>query len=218
MLGRTLIKYIVVAILMMQQAWWFNIRADNLGQLRTSKKVVPVSFVTAPYFAIQILALKSSPKNPAFFSNVELAFEYVCTDGFVRYMVGPYDSFEAAKADVSRIHSLGYKEAFVVDVRKYKLKEDPGNSYRFDETGDTPPDPVGIYTVQLGAFRYPVYLSYFAEFDNVMEFYLKDKIYRYCVGKVSGNDALAELARVRAMGYPQAYLVLLKNYLPFQIE
>ncbi len=217
-MSKTLIKYIVVAIMIVQQAWWLDSRADHLEQLRTSKKIVPVGVVTAPYFAIQILALKYPPTNPAFFSNVELAFEYACTDGFVRYTVGPYDSYVAAKADIARIHSLGYVEAFVVDVRKYELHEDLGNAFKFDETGDTPPDPSGIYTVQLAAFRYPVYVSYFAEFDHVMEFYLKDKIYRYCVGKYTGNTALAELARIRAMGYPQAYLVLLENYLPFQIE
>ncbi len=211
-------QYFVFLLVVLFQVSVVESRGDVLETLRTSKKIMPVSSLTAPYFAIQILALKLPPTNPAFFSNVELAYEYNCNDGFVRYTVGPYESYALAKADIERVRALGFEDPFVVDVRKYDLKEDYSSAFRFDEKGKLPPDPKGIYTIQLAAFRYPVYVSHFAEFENVMEFYFKDEIYRYCVGKYSGDKALENLARVRAMGYPQAYLVLLENYLPFQIE
>ncbi len=191
---------------------------DVLDNLRTSKKIIPVSVVSTSQYAIQILALKLPPTNPQFFSNVEVAYEYACTDGYVRYTVGPYSSYASARSDLERVRALGYEGCFVVDVKNYAVTEDLSSAFRFDETGGIPPDPNGVYTIQLAAFRYPVYVSYFADFENVMEFYFKDKIYRYCVGKYSGDKALENLARVRASGYPQAYLVLLENYLPFQIE
>ncbi len=73
---------------------------------RTTKKIIPVQKPTDPPFAIQILALKNAPQDPDFFENVELAREFSCADGFKRYVVGQYDSYQNASAEVMQVRSL----------------------------------------------------------------------------------------------------------------
>lgn len=164
----------------------------------------------APYYAIQIIALKHPPGDPKFFTNIDMAREYPCLDGYFRFCVGQYASYEEAKSQVESVKSLGYDQAFVVNTAEYGMKEQTGRSNKID--------PNKTYTVQLSAFRFPVYLSYFKGLENVMEFRLKDKIFRYCIGKVKGSVAREEVAKYKAMGYKDAFLVELDSYLPFQIE
>jgi hypothetical protein len=200
------------ALILMQAFMCNNASADKLSHLRTSKKIVPVKSVSAPYFAIQILALKEPPQAPSYFKNIEFACEFECSDGFVRYTVGNYSSAEDAREDIARIKSLGYSECFVVDLRNYTLDGAKSSGEKFYVDKNT------TYTIQLAAFRYPVYINYFEEFDNVMEFYPDDRIYRYTVGEYKGTEASDQLDKVKAMGYPHAYLVPLDKYLPYQIE
>ncbi|MFO7999613.1 MAG: SPOR domain-containing protein [Marinilabilia sp.] len=173
---------------------------------------MPVNKISAPYFAIQILALEKPPQNPSFFKNVEKAREFKCSDGFVRYTVGSYASAEAARDGVSEVKSKGYSQCFVVDISDYNLKGD--KSVKDKDTID----PDKTYTAQIAAYRYPVYTDEFEEFDHVMEFYHDDRVYRYTVGKFDGNEALDELKKVQEKGYPNAHLVPLDEYSPFRIE
>ncbi len=196
----------------MVQSLVFDVSADKLAHLRTTKKIVPVNSISAPYFAIQILALKRAPQAPSYFKNIESAREFDCSDGFMRYTVGAYSTKAAAKRALSAIKAKGYGECFVVDLRGYKLNGKRGSSGGFSPDGST------TYTIQLAAFRYPVYVNYFEEFDNVMEFYPDDRVYRYTVGEYNGSRAMEELKRVKSMGYTKAHLVLLGRYLPYRIE
>jgi hypothetical protein len=209
---RKILKYSLLGAIVITQSVLFNTFADKLTHLRTSKKIIPVKEISAPYFAIQILALRKPPQAPGFFKNIDQAREFDCSDGYVRYTVGSYNSADAARQDIADVKSLGYSECFVVDLRQYKLN---GSSY---SGGEFTIDKNAVYTIQLAAFRYPVYVSHFEEFDNVLEFYLDDRIYRYTVGKYRGNEAVDELNRVKAMGYPNAHLVLFDKYSSYQIE
>ena len=186
--------------------------ADKLSELRTKKKIVPVHEISAPYYAIQILALKKSPQNPSFFKSVDKAREFDCRDGFVRYTVGRYQSKTEARQSLSDVKSMGYPECFVVDIRDYNLQKNGVNN------NDQKIFPDKTYTVQIAAFRYPVYPDHFEEFDQVMEFYPDDRIYRYTVGEFKGRNAREELRKIKGKGYPNAHLVLLEEYRPFRIE
>lgn len=189
--------------------------ADKLAHLRSAKKIVAVHEISAPYFAIQILALKRPPQNPSFFKNIDKANEYVCADGYVRYTVGGFESKEEARQNIPIVKSMGYTECFVVDIRDYNLT---GSASSKVFSSGYEPDENTDYTVQIAAFRYPVYTSEFEEFDDVMEFYLDDRIYRYTVGRYSGAEAKRALERIKSMGYPQAYLVPYEKYKPYRIE
>lgn len=184
---------------------------DKLEGLRTTKKIIPTESATSPYYAIQILALKESPTDPNFFTKIELAREWDCNDEFVRYTVGEYSTATEANNELSRIKALGYEQSFVVNTKRYSLGESSGNAALII-------DPNKTYTVQLSAFRFPVYLSHFKEYDSVQEYYMKDKIYRYCVGEFLGKDSAGELERAKRNGYKGAFLVELSKYASYKIE
>ena len=186
---------------------------DKLETLRTEKKVIQMDGPTAPYYSIQIIALKEPPQEPSFFEKVNVVYEYPCADGFVRYCVGKFNTWKAAAAQLSSIKSLGYTQAFVVNTKKYNFKDSNWSSNKTEEI-----DPDKTYTIQLSALRFPVYLSYFKNVDNVMEFRMKDKIFRYTVGKFPGSQAEEELEKVKSLGYKDAFLVEFDRYAPFKIE
>jgi hypothetical protein len=186
-------------------------KVDKLAPLRTAKKIISVSSVSnTDDYAIQIIALEHPAEEPAFFNNVDEAREFSCNDGYMRYCVGNFNSYGEAKSKVSYYKQLGYTQAFVVNTKDYSLK---GKKY-----GGFKPDPNKTYTIQLSAFRFPVFLSHFKGVDNVMEFYLKDKVFRYTVGKYKYNTAVNELPSIKALGYKDAFVTELDVYLPYQIE
>ncbi|WP_291861355.1 SPOR domain-containing protein [Marinilabilia sp.] len=210
---RKILKYSLVGAIILIQSLMFEVGADKLAKLRTTKKIVPVNEISAPYFAVQILALKKAPQSSSFFKNIDQANEYECADGYVRYTVGSFSSAAQARAEISRVKGLGYSECFVVDIRSYNLNGSSGTG-----SGGFRPDGNTVYTIQLAAYRYPVYVSEFEGLDDVMEFYLSDRIYRYTVGEYVGEEAVNELSRVKGEGYPQAHLVPIEKYRPYQIE
>ena len=187
---------------------------DKLAGLRTAKRVVTISNISAPYFTIQVAALREPASDPDFFVHLESIREFVSSDGFTRYTYGQFRNFTEAASHLSRIIDLGYPGAFVLDTRKIQLQGgDPVH-----RAGDLVPQPGVIYTIQLAAFRFPVYLSHFEGIDNVKEFYLPDRIFRYTVGSFEGDVALSELERIRHSGYPDAFLVPIDRYLMHRIE
>ncbi|PRY93850.1 SPOR domain-containing protein [Marinilabilia salmonicolor] len=206
-----ILRYSLVGAIILMQSLMFEAGADKLAKLRTTKKIVPVEEISAPYFAVQILALKKAPQDPSYFKNIERAKEYECADGYVRYTVGAFSSAAEARTHISKVKAAGYSECFVVDIRNYNLYGNEGGT-------SVKTDANTVYTVQLAAYRYPVYVSEFEGVDDVMEFYPKDRIYRYTVGEYVGEEAVTELERIKAQGYPQAHLVPVEKYRPYQIE
>ena len=190
-------------------------RADKLDRLRTSKKIIRMERAQAPYFAIQIIALRQPPQAPQFFRQIEMAREYSCKDGYIRYCVGGFNTYDEAKSALDDVKAKGYSQAFVVNTCDY-LPD--GNASGYSSGKKKEIDPNKTYTVQLSAFRFPVYLSYFKNMDDMMEFRMKDKIFRYTTGQFKGDIAERELTRIKALGYKDAHLVELDRYLPFKIE
>lgn len=206
-------KYSSIALVVFGMCLSINSTAqDKLAKLRTEKKIITADAPTSPYYAIQILALTLPPQEPEFFANVNQAREFACSDGYVRYVVGEYGTFAEASADLDKIRSLGYADAFVVNTRKLGAQASGYAAKKLEI------DPNKTYTIQLSAFRFPVYLSHFENVDGVMEFYMKDKIYRYCVGKHLGASVEGELEKIKQLGYKDAYIVEFDSYLPYQIE
>ncbi len=193
----------------------FAAKADKLEALRTNKKIIRMSEAQAPYYAIQIIALKLPPQAPEFFRNVEVAREYPCQDGYLRFCVGEFNSYAEAKAALESVKAKGYDQAFVVNTKDYAIN---GQQAGYTGKQSKKIDPNKVYTVQLSAFRFPVYLSHFKNIDDVMEFRMKDKIFRYTTGQFKGDVAEVELQRIKALGYKDAHLVELDKYLPFKIE
>jgi len=187
---------------------------DRLAHLRTNKKIITVADISAPYFTIQMVALKLPPGEPAFFRDVDKVYEFVCADGFVRYTVGRFNTKDEATQQISKYEALGYKDLFVVDTRHLKLTR---TDYQPSSNAIGPLAGV-TYTVQLAAYRFPVYVTDFEGFDKVSEYYMKDRIYRYCVGSFDGSVANVELEKIKKMGFPDAFLVPQEKYEPFRIE
>ncbi|WP_262326034.1 SPOR domain-containing protein [Carboxylicivirga litoralis] len=206
------LKYLILYAFMFVLS--IGAKADKLEALRTNKKIIRMSEAQAPYYAIQIIALRLPPQAPEFFKNIDVAREYSCDDGYLRFCVGEYNSYAEAKSALEGVITKGYDQAFVVNTRKYAINEHAAGV----NVSSKKIDPNKVYTVQLSAFRFPVYLSHFKNIDDVMEFRMKDKIFRYTTGQFKGDVAEAELQRIKALGYKDAHLVELDKYLPFKIE
>ncbi len=192
------------------------VHADKLAHLRSSRQIITVDQISEPYYTIQVVALKEPPQNAEFFAELKEVFEYNCNDGFVRYAVGRYSSFGDAIDDLNALKAKGYQDAFILNTSKISI----GNTTASTFTVDKNQAPVAgkRYTIQIAAFRFPVYVSEFKEFDTVAEYYMTDKIYRYCVGDYDGSEVMAELLKVKELGYQNAFLVPLEKYAQYRIE
>lgn len=188
-------------------------KVDKLESLRTSKKIISVNASTEkPKYSVQILALKLPPGNASFFNNIDVAYEFDCTDDYVRYCVGDYNSYAEAVKNVQKYKDLGYNDAFAINTSRYNLESGVGNN-------NFVPDPNKRYTIQVGAFRFPVYLSHFKGLDGIKEFYFKNKIYKYTYGDYSYEEAIEKLKEIKQMsGLEKAFVTELDAYLPYQIE
>lgn len=187
---------------------------DKLSQLRTSKQIITVDQVSAPYYAIQILALKLPPNDAGFFRNLDEVREFPCTDGYVRYCVGSYNSFAEANADLQSVRDKGYSEAFVANIKRFELEASEGSSANSSLTIY----PNRDYVVQLAAFRYPVYLNFFENVDEVYEYRLNDKIFRYTTAPCKGSEVRELQQEMKSKGYKNAFIVEYSRYSPFRIE
>lgn len=184
---------------------------DKLSHLRTTKQIETVETPSATY-TVQVLALKNPPSDANFFKNLDKVYEYPCTDGYVRYCVGQFSSFSEANASLSSVRQNGYEESFVTNTKRFTVVES-------DEIEkDLKIDPTKDYVVQLAAFRYPVYLSFFEKVDDVYEYRLNDKIFRYTTLPVKGTEIRSLLAKMKSLGYNKSFIVDYAKYAPFRIE
>ncbi len=187
---------------------------DKLAGLRTNRRIVTMDGPRAPYYSIQILALKEPPSDADFFKSFDTIKEYPCEDGFVRYCVGDYNSGAEAMAQLESVKNQGYPDAFVVNTKRLGA----GASGGVSSSAKLEIRPDGDYLIQLSAFRFPVYISFFKQFDRVLEFRMKDKIFRYTTLPLKGSEVNQELARIKQLGYHDAFVVEKDAYMPFRIE
>lgn len=187
---------------------------DKLSALRTSKKIQTMEQATAPYYTVQIIALRFPPQDPAYFQNASEVKEYKCTDGYVRYAIGSYNTFAEANSALAQVRDLGFKDAFVANTKRYSMVESDyaqgGSKLNIVPNRD--------YVVQLGAFRYPVYLTFFENVDEVYEYRMNDKIFRYTTPPVKGTEVQNLLSEIKAKGYKNAFIVDYERYSSYKIE
>lgn len=215
-------------------------RADYSNLLRTKKKIVPTDNLTAPYYTIQVLALRYAPQDPDFFWKIDAAREVACKDGFKHYFVGQYGDELEALPDLNKIKALGtkYKDAFIVNTQLLEIANsefvsdytrvlhpiinDEKDSVKFDarygDKQDLKVVPEGTYIIQLSASRYPFYVSEIKEYKDVLEFHMPDKVFRYTTGKIAGSLVEEELKKAKDFGYKDAFIVDWNVYAPYQIE
>ncbi|MCQ2236384.1 MAG: SPOR domain-containing protein [Bacteroidales bacterium] len=185
---------------------------DKIAHLRTAKRIITIEQPTAPYYSVQILALKNPPSDPSFFEKLDEVKEYPGQDGYIRYCVGAFNSYAEANSSIESLKAKGYEEAFVVNTNRFKLQSSSVNGSVKEI------DPNKDYVVQLSAFRYPVYLTFFENVKDVYEYRLNDKIFRYTTKPVKGSQVRDLLAEMKSIGYKKAFIVEYEKYAPFRIE
>jgi hypothetical protein len=195
------------------------------------------------YFTIQIKAL--SKKVPlTFFEDLTGVWVVQNTDGLFKYYYKKFPSYQDAKAETEEIRVKGYPDAFVVSSRKifpaqsFKtpdvvvetpvvekpvVKSESTEQKTVIEVVQTPkvetPGTMTVYTIQLSAFKYPVYIDFFAPITDISEFQLEDKLFRYCTGKyLSHDEAKLALDKYQKMGYDKSFIVEYDKYKPYIID
>lgn len=188
---------------------------DKLSELRTQKQIVTVEEPSS-VFTVQVLALKQAPSDANFFKNLDKVYEYPCTDGYARYCVGQFNTYADANAQLAAIRNNGYAEAFVTNTKRFSITE--SEYAQSAKSGKLVIDPSKDYVVQLAAFRYPVYLTFFEKVDDVYEYRLNDKIFRYTTPPVKGSEVEALQQQMKSLGYEKAFIVEYQKYAAFRIE
>jgi outer membrane protein OmpA-like peptidoglycan-associated protein len=150
-----------------------------------------------PIYAIQLKAL-SKPMDLNLFKGMKGVKEYLGNDGFYRYTYMEFSSREDAKKILSEIKEKGYNDAFVINVKRYKMRETEGNAE---------------YTIQIKAMKTPLNMKYFNNIEGVKEIIAKDGYYKYIYGKYSKlDDAKKDLKKVKKRGYSDAFIVNVEKY------
>lgn len=186
--------------------------------------------IAQDFYTIQVRSL--SRETPLTMEELQAGMWQHKVGGQTKCFMGRFDTYDEAKAALIPLKVGKYSGAFVVSSDKIfgaTSTEDvtppaPVTDTVKQEVASTPaPKPVSTkiktYTIQIAAYRYPLYTKEFNLEDEVMEFYCSDNIYRYTVGKTE-NEAQARelLKKVRESGYPDAFLIDYKKYEVYRIE
>ena len=194
---------------------------DDLSSLRTSKQIVTWSEADIPCYSIQILAAKTPPTDASFVKQADVIYEYSSNDGFVRYFYGKYDSYAEANKNLQTVRNMGFDGAFISNLRGGGMSVSSSKSSSAIETighKQIQIDPDKMYVVQVGAYRYPLYTSYFENVGDIYEYRLNDKIFRYTTTPVKGSEIESVLNKCKASGYGAAFIVEFDLYAPYLIE
>ena len=191
-----------------------------LDDLRTSNQIITWTDADVPNYSIQILAAKTPPSDASFVKSDDVVYEYQTTDDYVHYYIGKYDTYAAANKDLKEVRSKGYDGAFISNIKKLSSTKSSAKQTGIFTAGHKPIeiDPDKDYVIQLGAYRYPLYISYFENVGDVYEYRLNDKIFRYTTKPCKGTQVEAELQRVRSLGHNNAFVVEYSTYAPYRIE
>lgn len=187
-----------------------------------------VTPVDAEFFTVQIKAL--SKKVPlSFFEGLNGVWFKQSQEGLYKYYYGRYPNYQAARTAIDDIRKKGYPDAFVVSSRKIIRNKEWQNVVEEKtavnpQIGAVEPSKIVkgeiiVYTIQLSAFKYPVYIDFFAPITDIMEFQLEDKLFRYCTGKyLNYDEAKIALEKYKKMGYDKSFIVEFDKYKPYLIE
>lgn len=191
----------------------------DVNDLRTSQRILAWEDSDLPPFSIQISASKTPPADASFAKGLDVVYEYKAQDGLVKYYYGKFDSYAEANREIKTIRSKGFDSAFIVNLRAAASGVRPANG-QVVTTGGKPIDidPDKDYVIQVGAYRYPLYISYFENVGDVYEYRLNDKIFRYTTKPMKGSAVKSELKRIQGLGYNAAFVVAYADYAPYRIE
>lgn len=181
------------------------------------------------FYTIQVRSL--SRETPLTVSELEAGMWQHKVANQTKCFMGRFDTYAEAKEALEPVKAT-YQGAFVVSSKKIFKVSGSGDITKNTikkSSPDLPPPPppapagskhsIQIYTIQIAAYRYPLYTKDFNLDNEVMEFYCKDNIYRYSVGKFEKEaEARQVLKKIKESGYPDAFLIDYKKYEVFRIE
>lgn len=185
------------------------------------------------FYTVQVRSLSS--ETPLTMDELDAGMWQHKVNGLTKCFMGRFDTYDQAKAAVQPIKSQ-YPGAFVVSSDKIfnsaAVVAKPIEPAKPTEP-EAPAQPVvekapvqtkvdnsiEVLTIQVAAYRYPLYTKEFTLEGKVMEFYCSDNMYRYTVGRFDSREqAELELEKVRKSGYPDAFLVDYKKYEVYRLE
>ena len=214
-------KRSILALVFCSLPFALAVAQSDVDDLRTSKRIVTWSDADLPSYSIQISAAKKAPSDASFVKGLDVVYEYEAQDGLVKYYYGKYSTYIEANKALKSVREAGFKEAFIVNLRGGGAHVSAANvNGKIVTTGGKAIniDPDKDYVIQVGAFRYPLYVSFFENVGEVYEYRLNDKIFRYTTKPIKGSQVASELARVRSLGYGAAFVVEYSTYQPYRIE
>ena len=181
------------------------------------------------FYTIQVRSL--SHEAPLTMDELQMGMWQAKVDGQMKCFMGRYAKYDEAKAALVSIKNKNYKDVFVVSSDKIfgvgedsdaantedlmsMLEEDDShnfaNQYKEGEQ---------LFTIQIAAYRYPLYMTEFNLEEEVYEFFCNDNIYRYTVGKFyKESDARKRLSQIKESGFPDAFLVDYNKYASYRLE
>ncbi len=194
---------------------------SSIDELRTSKQIVLWTDADLPVYSIQISAMRTAPSDASFVKGLDVVYEYTA-DGVIKFYYGKYATYADANKALQGVRRNGFKEAFIVNLRGGAAKPSAVKSQvgKVVTVGGKPIelDPNTDYVIQVGAFRYPLYISFFENVGEVYEYRLNDKIFRYTTKPIKGSEVESEMARIKSLGYDRAFVVEYSLYQPYKIE
>jgi outer membrane protein OmpA-like peptidoglycan-associated protein/tetratricopeptide (TPR) repeat protein len=83
------------------------------------KSLSDSSVAASATFTIQVMALRK-PRSIDYFSNLKDVTMYKASDGLYKYVYGSFPDMSAALKELPRVRKMGYKDAFIVYLGRYK--------------------------------------------------------------------------------------------------
>lgn len=185
------------------------------------------------FYTIQVRSL--SRETPLSMEELQAGMWQHKVGSQTKCFMGRFETYEDAKTALVPLKKVGkYVGAFVVSSDKiFSAGEETNDEAPISATSKVedvkvsqlpPSSPVNnktikVYTIQIAAYRYPLYTKEFNVEQEVMEFYCSDNIYRYTVGKITDeSEARKVLKKIKESGYPDAFLIDYKKYEVYRIE
>lgn len=189
--------------------------------------------IAQEFYTVQVRSL--SRDIPLAMEELQAGMWQYKVDGQTKCFLGKFDTYEEAKAALEPLKVGKYAGAFVLSSDQIfapgevaeipsipKVTEAKVDSLvKNAEKKTTPAKKTGIklYSIQIAAYRYPLYTKDFKLEEEVMEFYCSDNIYRYAVGRFADAEEARKLKKkIRESGYPDAFLIDYEKYESYRIE
>lgn len=188
--------------------------------------------IAQEFYTVQVRSL--SHDIPLAMEELQAGMWQYKVDGQTKCFLGKFETYEEAKAALEPLKVGKYSGAFVISSDKIfapgevvelpsipEVKEDKLESLAKNVEKKTAAKKTGIkvYSVQIAAYRYPLYTKDFKLEDEVMEFYCSDNIYRYTIGRFTDAEEARKLKKkIRESGYPDAFLIDYEKYESYRIE